>query len=103
MHQAFQPAPGPIYRSEKPVRNPLYTRWLKRFACAACSSTRNVDPAHTGPRGLSQKSSDTKCIPLCRQCHDAFDASPRAFAKLHKLNIPKLIKHFNLTWKRRTA
>ncbi len=107
MHKAFQvTTTTEIYRRTKPVRNPLYTRFVKRFPCAACDSTRNVDPCHTGARGLSQKSDDLLVIPLCRICHDAFDANPRAFAKRYGLNIPKLIKSFNALWaerQRRTA
>jgi hypothetical protein len=101
MHQAFQVAPGPIYKVEKPVRNPLYLRWVKRFACAACGSTRLVDPAHTGPHGLSTKASDLGCIPLCRKCHDQFDADPKEFAFLHHLNISALIRKFNRLWKQK--
>lgn len=106
MHQAFQVAIGLIFKAEKPARNPLYKRWIKRFACIACGSTRNVDPAHTGAHGLGTKSSDFSCLPLCRKCHDAFDANPQAFAEQHQLDIPNLIEQFNALWnerQRRTA
>jgi hypothetical protein len=106
MFQAFQLASKPIYKAEKPIRNPLYKRFVKGFACAACGSTRLVDPCHTGPHGTSQKACDLKCVPLCRTCHDAFDADPRAFAKEHGLDILALIRKFNKLWElrqRRTA
>jgi uncharacterized protein DUF968 len=106
MTQAFQVASTGPYKAKKPVRNPLYKRWIKRFACVACGSTREVDPCHTGDHGLGTKSSDLSCIPLCRKCHDKFDADPRGFAARHRLNIGKLICKFNRLWElkqRRTA
>jgi hypothetical protein len=98
---AFQIAPRPLVKPEKPVRDPAYRRWIKRFACVACGSTKLVDPCHTGPHGLNQKSSDLSCIPLCRKCHDQFDADPKGFARLHCLKIPALIQRFNRLWKQR--
>lgn len=106
MQQAFQVASTPIYKAEKPVRNPLYTRWVKRFPCVACGGTRDIDPMHTGGHGLGQKASDMKCLPGCRKCHVQFDADPRGFAAQHNLNIPALIESFNQRWElkqRRTA
>jgi hypothetical protein len=100
--QAFQVAAGEIYKAEKPVRNPLYKRWIKKFGCIACSSTREVDPAHTGHHWLGTKSSDLSCIPLCRKCHDQFDADPRGFAERHGLDIAGLIRFFNHLWKLKT-
>lgn len=107
MHKAFQLAPGPIYQPEKPIRNPLYKRWLKGFPCVGCGRTWGIDPAHSGPHGLGIKSSDLGCLPLCRhRCHCEFDANPQAFAEKHKLDIPSLIQMFNRLWElkqRRTA
>lgn len=48
--------------------------------------------------GTGQKACDMKCLPGCRKCHDAFDADPRGFAELHKLDIPVLIQFFNRLW-----
>ena len=83
------------YRPAKPVRDPEYRRWVKRLPCAACGRTWGIDPAHTGPHGLGQKSSDLKCIPLCRRCHDAFDAAPQEFAEQHQIEVPVLIQRLN--------
>jgi hypothetical protein len=106
MLQAFQVALNPIYRKQSPVRNPLYTQFVKRFACVACGSTRQVDPCHTGAHALSQKASDTSVIPLCRKCHAQFDADPKGFAEHHELDIETLIAFFSHLWElkqRRTA
>ena len=106
MRQAFQLRPGTIFTARKPVRNAAYLRFVKGFACAACGSTRLVDPAHSGDHGLGSKSSDFSAIPLCRSCHAAFDEDPKGFALLHDLDVAALIRKFNRLWEerqRRTA
>lgn len=92
---AHQIRPGAIYRAVKPVRDPEYRRFIKRLPCAACLKTWGVDPCHTGPHGLRQKSCDLSCIPLCRRCHGAFDADPRGFAAQHKMDVAGLVAKFN--------
>lgn len=99
METAWQVALNPIYRGTKPIRCEPYKRYIKRFACIACGSARNVDPAHTGSHGMSQKSSDMSVLPLCRVCHQEFDADPRGFAVQHNLDIPELIAFHNHLWK----
>ena len=42
----------------KPARNPGYLQWIRTLPCSVCHTTRAVEAAHTGPHGLSQKSSD---------------------------------------------
>ncbi len=106
MIEIFQPADTGIFQLVKPVRNPAYKRFVKRFACAACGSTRLVDPAHTGEHGLGSKSSDLSVIPLCRDCHMAFDADPFGFAREQDLDVPATIAFLNHEWEekqRRTA
>jgi hypothetical protein len=44
---------------------------------------------------MSQKASDLTCIPLCRRCHDAFDAAPQEFAEQHQIEVPVLIQRLN--------
>lgn len=87
--------PGPIYCGTAPVRDREYLRFIKRLPCVACLRTWSVDPAHTGPHGIGQKSCDLQTIPLCRRCHGAFDAEPHEFAETWKLDIPALIRRFN--------
>jgi hypothetical protein len=93
--QSSEPQPRPMYRAVKPVRNPEYTRFIKRLPCCNCLRTWNVDPAHTGAHGMGQKACDLKTIPLCRSCHIEFDSDPRGFAERNKLDIPALIERFN--------
>jgi hypothetical protein len=101
--EASQIAPRPIYRAEKPVRDPRYRQFIKRLPCVACLKTWGIDPAHTGPHGITQKSCDLKCIPLCRRCHDKFDADPRGFAEREGLDIPALIARFNQFYREKIA
>ena len=84
------------YRPSKPVRDPEYRAYVRRFACAGCGRTWRVEAAHTGPHGTSQKASDLTCIPLCAfKCHPAFDADPRGFAEEHQMDVPALIQSLN--------
>lgn len=92
--ELFQIAQRGIYKAEKPVRDSDYRRFIKRLPCVACLKSWGIDPAHTGPHGIGQKACDLKCIPLCRRCHDAFDAAPRDFAIAHQLDVPALIAQF---------
>jgi hypothetical protein len=90
----FQIRPGPMYQGSKPVRDPAYKRFIKRLPCVACGKTWWVDPCHTGPHALRQKSSDLDCIPLCRQHHAEFDQCQWKFANRYSLDIPALITMF---------
>lgn len=95
MDQVYSVRPNPIYRGQKPVRDPEYRRFVKKLPCAVCLKTWNVDPCHTGGHGTGQKSCDLSCIPLCRKHHDEFDAAPRSFAEKHGLDVPALIAKLN--------
>jgi hypothetical protein len=80
----------------KPIRNPRYLQWIRTLPCSVCRTTRTIEAAHTGPHGLSQKSSDLSAIPLCARHHRTGDDSyhklgPRKFAELHQLNIRAMI------------
>jgi hypothetical protein len=80
----------------KPVRNPGYLRWIRTLPCSVCGTTRQIEAAHTGPHGISQKSSDLSAIPLCRKHHRTGDDSyhslgPRRFAEVHSLNIRAIV------------
>jgi len=80
----------------KSLRNPVYLRWIRTLPCSVCRTTWTVEAAHTGPHGLSQKSSDLSVIPLCARHHRAGDDSyhklgPRKFSEVHQLNIPAIV------------
>src|SRR5579862_4236421 len=82
--------------SVKPVRNSGYLAWIRTLPCAVCRTRRMVEAAHTGPHGLSQKSSDLSAIPLCARHHRTGDDSyhklgPRKFAEVHQVNIRSIV------------
>ena len=101
MQQIFQIAQRAIYQSEALLRSRPYRQFVKSFPCVACRKPWGIDPAHTGPHGISTKASDATCIPLCRSCHRAYDAAPARFAREHHVDIPALVKRFTRLWEAR--
>ena len=80
----------------KPIRNPGYLQWIRTLPCSVCRTTRQIEAAHTGPHGISQKSSDLSAIPLCRKHHrtgaDSYHRlGPRRFAEVHHLSIRAIV------------
>jgi hypothetical protein len=80
----------------EPVRNPRYLQWIRTLPCSVCRTRRAVEAAHTGPHGLSQKSSDLSAIPLCGRHHRTGDDSyhklgPRQFAEVHRLDLRGIV------------
>ena len=59
-----------------PIRDRKYLSWIRTLPCAACGTTHQVEAAHTGSDGgMRQKASDTSCVPLCHDCHQAAPVS----------------------------
>jgi hypothetical protein len=80
----------------KPFRNLGHLQWIRTLPCSVCRTRRTVEAAHTGPHGLSQKSSDLSAIPLCVKHHRTGNDSyhklgPRKFAEVHQLNIVAMV------------
>ena len=80
----------------EPTRNPGYLHWIRTLPCSVCRTRRAVEAAHTGPHGLSQKSSDLSAIPLCGRHHRTGDDSyhklgPRKFAEAHQLDLRGIV------------
>jgi hypothetical protein len=56
-------------------RDFAFMSWIKSQQCAVCEKLRLINfgsiyAHHAGAHGLSQKSSDRTCIPLCWRHHD---------------------------------
>ena len=84
----------------KPERNPRYLAWIRTQPCVICGVRRGIEAAHTGPRGLGQKSPDTSAIPLCIKHHrtgrDSYHRlGARRFAQVHDLDIPAIVRRLN--------
>lgn len=103
MITAFEVRSALRKRSARPVRDANYRRYVRSHPCAACGRTWSVEACHTGPHGLSQKSCDLTCIPLCRQDHRDFDADPRGFAEKRNLDVSSLIAELQAGYESRKA
>ena len=84
----------------KPLRDPSYLRFVRSQPCCVCGSYRRIEAAHTGPRGLGQKSSDDSCIPLCwihhRAGRDSYHNLGRVrFVEVHQIDIPDVIQQLS--------
>ena len=89
-----------MYQKQSVVRDAEYLKFIRKLPCVACGASWNIEAAHTGAHGMSQKASDLSALPLCRKCHRTADASlhvlgPVKFAELYHLDIPSLIARFN--------
>ena len=64
------PRKEPQRERRGPARDTAYRAWIRTLPCSACGSIWSVEAAHTGrDGGMSMKSSDYSCIPLCSDCH----------------------------------
>jgi len=84
----------------KPVPNSPYLAWIRTKPCCVCGSRKGIEPSHTGPHSLGQKSPDSSAIPLCRRHHRTGNDSyhrlgPRKFAEMHNLDIPAIVRRLN--------
>lgn len=88
--QAFDIRPRPIYKAEKPIRDPKYLAMVRKLCCIVCGSWRLVEAAHFGPHGMNSKASDHDTLPLCRRCHRT---NPNSY---HNLGARRFIEVQNL-------
>jgi hypothetical protein len=61
----------------KPVRDPLFLKWIRTLPSVVPSRSRYVEAAHIGGRGLSQKASDYSTVPLTPALHRELHAIGR--------------------------
>lgn len=55
-----------------PFRSVEYRRWVALRACVSCARGRpsvRIEAMHFGPRGVGEKTDDTRVVPGCRECH----------------------------------
>lgn len=88
----------------KPKRSPAYLRFVRSLPCAV-SGQGNVEAAHQGPHGMSQKACDFRCIPLSPEMHrtgkNSHERLGRRFGEVHGLDIPaiaiRMMRAFSLS------
>lgn len=108
MPDATQITPRPIYKAEKPIRDPKYLAMVRKLCCVVCGSYRAVEAAHFGGHGLGQRASDHDTLPLCVKCHRMGSHSyhalgGRRFIVFHALNVSLHQKRLQKFWKERIA
>ncbi len=100
MNQPTQPRPGKLYQFVKPVRDPARRQFVKKLACIGCGRTWGIDPMHTGPHGIGQKSCDFSTLPGCRRCHELFDADPIGFARARGFTVAGELRRINALYRK---
>jgi len=105
MAEIFEVSAPRLYRPEKPVLDVKYRSFVRSLPCTVpgCRG-RYVEAAHTGPRGLGQKSSDRSCIPLCVKHHRDDNHSlhklgPVQFEAHHRLSISVTVEALNIFYR----
>lgn len=79
-----------------PVRDRKYLSWIRTLPCAACGTTHQIEAAHTGSDGgMRQKASDTSCVPLCHDCHQAAPVSYHRDRAGLGVDFPALVDRLN--------
>lgn len=59
-----------VPKPSAPPRSDTYRKWIGGFACIGCPSQKSRTEAHHhGRRGVGEKCSDYRCVPLCVECH----------------------------------
>lgn len=65
---------GKAIEKEQPARSEAYRRLVAAMPCAMCSAAAPSQAAHANTgKGLSLKTDDRTCFPLCPPCHRDFD------------------------------
>jgi len=97
VHGKKAPRRAPRRRSGRgPVRDRKYLSWIRTLPCAACGTTHEVQAAHTGSDGgMRQKASDTSCVPLCHDCHQAAPVSYHRDRAGLGVDFPALVERLN--------
>src|SRR5438270_12171018 len=102
---AYSIRPKPLQASIPPVRDRKYLAFIRSHPCCVCKSWIRVEAAHTGPRGMGQKSDDRQTIPLCSKHHRDSKLSYHrmgrgSFERHYMLDIGSLVEQLNEVGKR---
>jgi hypothetical protein len=90
---------SPRSRRRGPIRDRKYRAWIRTLPCAHCGTTYGVQAAHTGSDGgTSMKSSDTSCVPLCHDCHQADPVSYHRNREAMGIDWEALVERLNAVY-----
>lgn len=69
-----RPVPKPL----PPARSTTHLERVRAMSCCVCARPGPSHAHHHGPRGVGQKTSDFRTVPLCAEHHDEWHATRRA-------------------------
>jgi hypothetical protein len=101
------PRSGPPRK--RPARDEGYKDWIRTLAGCACGVEGRSEAAHTGTEGgMSMKSSDYSCVPLCADCHTQAPYAyhrigRRLFESSNDLCFADLVARLQREWRERCA
>jgi hypothetical protein len=82
-----------------PAQVPGYRAWIRQQASVVSGSTRYIEAAHTGPHGMSQKSSGYTCIPLTHEEHmELHHVGPAKFQAKYNIDFAIVIEALFTEW-----
>ena len=92
-----QRIPKPPKRASR-WRSPGHRAWIRKHACCACGSMRNIECAHVRlgtDGGMGFKPSDEWCISLCSNCHRmSHSVGDQTFQRDNKIDMKALAEEF---------
>lgn len=92
MTDSYRVSPQSLILIPRSLKNRAYLKFITGLPCLTCGQNWWIDPAHTGPRGRGQKTTDLHTIPLCRKCHDSYHQLGRVeFERVNGLDLNKTI------------
>lgn len=86
-----------------PLRDEDHKRWVSRHFCCTCYThsepgdlnTESVSQAaHTSHNGMSSKGGDDTVVPLCPECHTAYDRNHDEFEFRRGVNLREKAKEY---------
>jgi hypothetical protein len=91
------PKRASILGTRKTARSWRYLAWIRSLPCAVCGA--HAEAAHTGSDGgMSIKSSDWSCVPLCTSHHQEYHQIGRGGVEnkygIYFADIVRKLNHF---------
>ena len=92
-----------------PPRDEAYKDWIRTLPCVGCGVRGRSEAAHTGSDGgMSMKSSDYSCVPICADCHTQAPGAyhrvgKRGFERAHRISFRALVAELNEEWRKQCA
>lgn len=76
--RVLEGSPRPSPKPASPARSAAHLERVRALPCCVCGRPGPSHAHHHGPRGVGQKTSDYRTVPLCAMHHDEWHATHRA-------------------------